>query len=370
MKTKASNACGLPASLRPGASVPRDGERGATLLAVAYSMAGMAAVAALAINVGQLMVTQAELQTVADFAAKSAAQELARVYLTTGRSDPLVDGLTSAEFTRIANAATQRALKNTAGSVAISINPGDVGVGKWKDANGAFSAGSMGVDTVSVVARRDGLANGLVDLLLPGLLGQAQMGLHAAAASRLSGIRYAPPGTADFPVGIGKAWFARHESPCMVNNNRITLYPTDTADSCAGWHTFEDEPASAARLSSILKGLRNHTWTSPAINVNDTKFIFSGGTVANSFRDLEDLYNARKNANGEMSVLIPVYDREDCGNPQGWMRIIGVARAVITKVISGSNKYIEARVECDVVKNVESGGTDYGVLAAGPDIVH
>lgn len=55
---------------------PRRAERGATLLAVTYSMAGFAAVTALAINVGQLLVTQAELQTVADLAAKSAAQEL------------------------------------------------------------------------------------------------------------------------------------------------------------------------------------------------------------------------------------------------------------------------------------------------------
>lgn len=282
---------------------PRRAERGATLLAVAYSMAGFAAVTALAINVGQLLVTQAELQTVADLAAKSAAQELARVYLTAGRSDPLTDGLTSAEFARIATAATQRGWKNTAGAVSIAIDPSDVQVGRWMDGRATFASGPMGVDAVSVVARRDGIANGMVNLLLPGLFGRANMGLQATAASRLSGIRYAPPGTADFPVGIGKAWFARHDSPCMVNNNRITLYPTDTADSCAGWHTFDNEPSSAEQMMRILRGLKNRTWTSPAITVNETQFIFNGGTVTSAFRDLEDLYDARKNADGEMSVL-------------------------------------------------------------------
>ena len=154
----------------------------------------------------------------------------------------------------------------------------------------------------------------------------------------------------------------------MVNNNRITLYPTDTADSCAGWQTFDNEPSSAEQMMRILRGLKNRTWTNPAITVNETQFIFNGGTVSSAFRDLEDLYEARKNADGEMSVLIPVYDRDDCSNPQGWMRIVGVARAVVTKVVAGSNKFIEARVECGVIKNVDSGGTDYGLLAAGPDL--
>lgn len=345
------------------------GERGVTTVTVVSSMGTIAAVTALAINVGQLMVTRTELQTVADLASKSATQELSRVYMTAGRGDPLTDTLSSAEFQRIATAATQRALKNTAGAVNIAIAPADIQVGKWSDLTGNQGEGYFGPDSVKVVARRDEKANGVVGLLMPGLLGASEMGMSVSATSRLSGIRYAPPGTADFPVGIGKAWFANHNSPCEVNNNRITLYPTDTADSCAGWHTFETEPASAAAMRHILDGLRTRTWTSPAITVFQTEFMFSGGTVASAFRELENLYDVRKNAKGEMNVLIPVYDREDCSNPQGWIRIIGVARAVVTKVISGNDKLIEARVECGVIENVEGGGADYGLLAAGPQLV-
>ena len=86
--------------------------------------------------------------------------------------------------------------------------------------------------------------------------------------------------------------------------------------------------------------------------------------------ELQQLYNAKKDSKGELPVLIPVYDRDDCANPNGWIRIIGVARAVVTSVTNGAEKRIEARVQCDVVELGESGGRDFGVLSAGPDTVH
>jgi hypothetical protein len=343
-------------------------QRGATNIGVACGAVASMTMAALVVDVGQLLATKAELQTVSDLAAKSAAQELTRVYLTAGRQDPSTDQLTGDEKARILAAADRRAKKNVAGDVNITVPGADVEIGRYDRQTGNFVPGSTGVNAVQVQVRRDETANGLVKLVFPGLLGRSAVPLTASAAAGLSGIRYVPAGMADFPVAIGKAWYDGRNSPCETNNT-ITLYPTGTSDACAGWHTFQSEPANAAELKSILQGLRTGGFTSPAIDVNDTSFIFNGGTVASAFNELEQLYNAKKNSAGEMRALVPVYDREDCSNPNGWIRIIGVARAVITNVVSGSDKYIKARVECDVIRNAESGGTDFGVLAAGPDLL-
>jgi hypothetical protein len=345
------------------------GQRGATSVAVALSSSAVIGMAALVIDIGQVLVTKAELQMVADLSARSATQELARVYMTAGREDPVSDTLTASEMEQVRAAAKRRSLRNTAGAIPISVNSSDIRIGKWDDATGAFRETNVGVNAVEVRARRDDVANGEVAMFFPAVFGHASVGLEAQAASRMSGIRYLPKGTADFPVAIAKAWYAAHASPCSTGN-RITFYPTGTSDSCAGWHTFNRDPASASDLKHILSGLRDGTYESPEIDVEDTQFIFNGGVVASAMNELQQLYNAKKDSKGEMPVLIPVYDREDCANPNGWIRIIGVARAVVTSVTNGADKRIEARVQCDVVELGESGGRDFGVLSAGPDTVH
>lgn len=361
------------AARRDDGAEPRDprarSQRGSTSIVVAISTTAVVAASALVIDVGNLLVTKAELQMVADLSAKSGAHAIAQVYMSSGREDPATDTLSISEMAQVRAAAQRRSTRNSAGSVAISVASSDIRIGKWDDQTGTFVEGNVGVNAVQVTARRDDVSNGEVPMFFPGILGRTSVGLEASSSSRISGIRYLPKGTADFPVAIAKAWYAGHSSPCSTNN-KITFYPTGTSDSCAGWHTFETEPANASALKGILDGLRLGTWESPEIDVTHTQFIFSGGVVASAMNELEKLYNAKKNAKGEMPVLIPVYDRSDCGNPNGWIPIIGVARAVVTKVDSGSDKLVEARVQCDVVEFGESGGRDFGVLSAGPDMVH
>jgi len=324
--------------------------------------------AALVIDGGQLFVTHAELQTVADLAAESAAKEIARVYMDEGREDFLSNSLTPAEKLRVAEAANQRALKNSAGGVSITVAPEDVKIGRWDNSTGQFIETNERVDAAAVTARRDDVSNGMVPGLFAGITGRDAFPVRSDAAARISGVRYLPPGSADFPVAIAKAWYKGKASPCSVQNT-ITFYPTGSTEGCAGWHTFEQAPASGSELKAILNGLRTNTFVSPEIDVQSTSFIFSGGTVTSAINELLALYNAKKNAAGEMPVLIPVYDRDDCSNPNGWIRIIGVARAVITKVLTAPDKRIEARVQCDVIELSESGGPDFGVLAGGPDLV-
>lgn len=323
---------------------------------------------ALVVDGGRIHVARAELQTVADLAAKSGARELARVYMDEGRDDPASDTLSATEQARIATASRERGLKNRAGGTAIAINAGDVQVGEWDDTTGRFVGTEVGATTVQVVARRDSTANGDLPVFFAGVFGYSGVPLRATGTARISGIKYLPPGKADFPVAIAKAWFDDHSSPCSANN-RIRFQPTGSAEGCAGWHTFENDPASGSELKRILNGLRLGTFESPEIKVGETELIFNGGTVTSAIDELQALFEAKKNFAGEMAVLIPVYDRDDCSNPNGWIRIVGIARAVITKVESAPDKVVEARVQCGVLEDVESGGPDFGTLAAGPDRV-
>ena len=335
---------------------------------LAGGMVAILGMTALVVDGGRIHVAHAELQTVADLAAKSGARELARVYMDEGREDPTSDTLSVSEQYRIATAARQRGLKNRAGGTPIAIDPGDVRVGKWDDATGKFVETQVGATTVQVVARRDSTTNGDLPVFFAGVFGYSGVPVRATGAARVSGVSYLPPGKADFPVAIAKAWFDSHSSPCSVNN-KIRFQPTGSADGCAGWHTFENDPASGSELKRILNGLRLGTFESPEIKVGETELIFNGGTVTSAINELQALYDAKKNAAGEMAVLIPVYDRDDCSNPNGWIRVVGIARAVITKVESAPEKLIEARVQCGVIEDVESGGPDFGTLAAGPDRV-
>jgi hypothetical protein len=344
------------------------GERGGIPVLLAGGMVALVGMTALVVDGGRLHVARAELQTVADLAAKSGARELARVYMDEGREDPTSDTLTASEQYRIAKAARQRGLKNRAGGTPIAIDPTDVQVGQWDDVTGEFVETEVGATTVQVMARRDSTANGELPVFFAGVFGYSGVPVRATGAARISGISYLPPGKADFPVAIAKAWFDSHSSPCS-KNNKIQFQPTGSTAGCAGWHTFENDPASGSELKRILNGLRLGTFKSPELRVGETEWIFNGGTVTSVINELQALYDAKKNFAGEMAVLIPVYDRDDCSNPNGWVRLVGVARAVITKVESVPEKLIEARVQCDVVEGVESGGPDFGTLAAGPDRV-
>jgi hypothetical protein len=348
---------------------PRQRQRGASGLTATGSLAITLGLAALVVDTGHLLVTQAELQATADLAAASGARELGRVFLEEGREDPASDRLSDAERLRITSAANYRSERNSAGQVPISVVPGDVEFGRWNDSNSQFIRTTTGVTAVRVTTRRDDVANGRLPALLARVFGRDDFALQATAGARLSGIRYLPPGKADFPVGIAKAWFSYYDTPCAVSNS-ISFYPTGTPRGCAGWHTFTSDPSNAAKLRYIIEGLREGTYLSPEVRVDETEFIFTGGTVDSALEELAELYDHKKNAAGEMAVLIPVYDRDDCSNPSGPIRIIGMARAVITGVsTSGWQKHIDARVQCDVIDYGQGPGTDYGTLVAYPDLV-
>ncbi len=348
----------------------RKNERGAIALVAGFALIGLIGFAALVVDVGYALLTKAELQNVADVAARSGDLELGRVYDELG-VDPAEYTLNAGDRARVLMAVNSYSRRNTAAAVPIAIRAEDVQFGQWDMGTATFTPADHNVTAIQVVARRDTVANGAVTSLLSSVLGKDEFEIKAEAGATLAPVAKLPRGKVDFPVGIAKAWFQGKHSPCGSPTS-ISFYPTGTLQGCAGWHTFDTGPARASRLKAILRAMRwgGETGVSPEVVVGETYFEFSGGTVDSVLHEAEELYEAKRDGSGRWQVHIPVYDRNDCSNPNQSIKIIGIATAVITGIDAhGGDKRIDAEVSCDVIGYGEGGGPNYGTQVGVPMII-
>jgi hypothetical protein len=156
------------------------------------------------------------------------------------------------------------------------------------------------------------------------------------------------------PVGISRQWF---ENPNYCNQF-IKLYPTNDPASCAGWHTYYEKPANAAKLKTILEQLAAHTYPIPEALAGRDYFQFAGGNVGSAFDDMLALFDAMKGLNDNVydldtdpnmwTVTVPVYDSLTCSNPSGQLLIVGFTMITITNVVPPPDKIIWAKVRCDI----------------------
>jgi hypothetical protein len=354
-----------------------DSEKGFVMLFAALSLVMLGGIAALGIDSGYMMVSKAEIQNVADVSSNSGALELARVYGDLGNdTDFKYYTLSSADKTRVVNQINAFSKQNEAAGQPIQIAPSDAEFGHYDGNN--FVQSDTGVRSVRVKARRDENVNGVVTTLMASVLGRDNFSVTGDSAGALSGAASLKAGKADVPIGIDESWFGLHDSPCG-GDSRIDFHPTGTPQGCAGWHTFTSAPANASKLKSIIRGMKDGSFSSPEFQVGEDSFMFTGGTVNSALRDFEDLYQANKDAAGEWLVHLPVYASQDCSNPSGWIKIVGVAAATITNVTAsggGSNKSssstgkagVEARVSCSITRFAEPGGPDFGTLSSRPQL--
>lgn len=359
--------CGAGADVRrPGA---RDGERGAIALLMALTLVLVIGFASLAIDIGSALVTKAELENAADAATLAATHELGEIYRELGRSTSYKTyTLTSEDEARLLAKATDFAGQNTAGSMAVGIRGVDLVYGTYDVATGEITPTKTGVRAVSLITRRDSDANGELPAILAGVLGIQSIPVRAQSAAALTALGTLDAGKGDIPVGISQYWF--DSGSCEAGDNTIRFYPTGSLDGCAGWHTFTESPASASRLGKVLNGLEDGSFSSPETTAGDTSYNFTGGTVASRFSDMQELYDAKKDADGNWTVTIPVYQSSDCSNPSGPLLIVGFARATIFEVLDAPTKTISAHVECGIFDAGElgdgGGSGDYGTLVASP----
>jgi len=340
-------------------------DSGSLPVVIAIALAGMVSFASMAIDIGYAMATKAAMQTVARAAVLAGARELGRVYEGQSFGQQATYQLTTSDRSRVVAAVRDMAGKNPVLGQSLEIADGDIQVGRWDAQTRSFAASSDRPNAVSVTARKDGSSNGPVTFFLAHVMGISSVNLSVTDTAALGAIGSVPPGEFDIPIAISKAWFDSGHS-C---GDQIKFYPTGTLEGCAGWHTFTDSPANASRLRDILKGLKNGTYTTPEAVFGETQFVFTGGTVASAFDDMEALYDANKDANGEWNTFLPVFDHADCSNPHGAITIIGFTSAVVTAVTKNPDKVIQARLQCDVIETGRPGGPDYGTMSSVPTIV-
>jgi len=365
-------------------------ERGAVSILMAVMIVGLVGVAAFAIDIGYGLVVKSELQNIADTSTLAGTRELAIVYRdmqTTAGTDSYWGKhyLTSSERAQIESKINTYSQANKAGSVSISIASGDVTYGKYNDSTKEIEPTDplyTGVMGLKVTARRDANSNSVVDTFLARVLGINSMSITAESGAALSALRKAPQGKLGIPVGISEFWFKAKNSPCGhhdtgsgADNHGIRLYPTGpqtgetitNAQGCAGWHTYTDYPASASKLKNVLDDQKTGSYISPETEANVTSYNFTGGVIATAFTKMMQLFNAMKDTDGTWTTVVPVYEASDCSNPNGAIKIVGFATAWIYEVHSGSEKWIDATVDCNVIDWGEGGNDyDYGTLVGRP----
>lgn len=354
-------------------------EFGATAILVALVMVVLISITALAVDIGYVMATKNELQNVADAAALAATRQLGHIYEQMSYEDQQsYDCDDAGDSSIIRSVAKDVALKNMAAKKNIIVNDADVIIGQWDAGTKSLTPTTIQPDAVSVVARRDGGANGPITTFFARIFGVNTVDVRADATAALTAQSTAGPGGLPLPVGISKKWFEKPE----YCDGPIKFYPTGDIDGCAGWHTYDESPASASTLRRILEELTppDVTYESPQVQAGETEFTFTGGTVASAYEEMKALFDAMKVLNDGIldgddnsttwTTSVVVYDWDDCSNPHGDITIAGFAVATITKVGEPSTeKVIEAKVICDMIQLGRGGGGEYGTKGSIPGLV-
>src|SRR5215510_375918 len=347
--------------------------RGAVAVTVAIVMVVLLSFGALALDMSNAMIARNELQNVADASALAGARQLGVIYAALPTGTPYTT-YTLSNPSAVVNAVTTVAVSNQARQVSIAINPGDITIGVWDSVSRTLTPGNVGATGVQVTARRDAGANGPVATWLAGIMGISSMNVVATATAALTGTGVLLPGEANAPFGFDQVFF---NNPAFCNAP-IQFYPTTT--SCAGWHTFLENPPNANTEKQIVEGLTPNppTYGTPQINSGQTSLEYIGGNLASVFPSLINLFNAKKvpDANSPSgfcwNVTVPVYstgNTSTCSNPNGNFMTVGAATACVWNVQGVPSQQINALVTCGEVTGGGGGGGSFGTLGAIPGLV-
>lgn len=357
-------------------------EKGVVAILVAITILVFVGIAALAVDVGYMMVGKTELQRVADGAALSGARMLGRIYECNGNivtcpaPMPYQDQLSyNADSVAIGDASKAVAGLNQAGgsTTGITLNDADIVIGNWNATSKNVDPVTLtSPDAVRVTARKDASANGPITTFFAKVMGKNTMNVSATATAALTGQSTAGPGGLPIPVGISLAWFKLpRETYC---NQNIKFYPTGSMEGCAGWHTYTNSPANASKLRKLIEDLKDGTFTSPATTIYESVFDFTGGTVASAFDDMKALFDYMKTRDDDgnpntWTTSVVVYNKTDCSNPNEDLEIVGFSTVVIHTVLVTPEKTIVAEVKCDNVEPGRGGGGNYGTKGSIPGLV-
>ncbi len=345
---------------------PLGNEQGAVAAMTAMFLLVLLACAAAAIDIGHALVARNELQNTADAAALAGTRALGIIYEGMTPAEQQAYTLTGGDQATVVAAVQATGAANSAAGVPITINAADIAIGTWNPTTRVHTPTANQPKAVRVWARRDASANGPISTFLAGVVGLTSVNVSAVATADMTAVGQTAPGQLDVPFGISTYYFTQFGC-----GDAIKFYPNDgTPQACSAWHTFDQSPANANRLRTIIDGLRTGAYQSPGTTPGDS-LNFINGNVASAFPNLINLYNAKKDANGNWDVFVPVYQSDACSPPNGALPIVGYAEARITNVQGSPNHLITATVLCNIFEgNTTGGGPPFGpVLSTIPGLV-
>jgi len=346
---------------------PLNNSRGVTAVVVAIFMTVLLAMGAAAIDIGHALVARNELQNVSDAAALAGTRALGFIYENMTQTAQQTYVLTGGDQAIIETAVQTAANANSAAGVAITINASDIQIGIWDPATRTLTPTVNQPKAVRVLSRRDASANGTISTFLANVIGMSSLSVGAVATADMTAVGQTGPGELDVPFAISEYYFTQFGC-----GDSIKFYPNDgTPQACSAWHTFDQSPANANTLKTIIDGMTNNTYQSPATTPGDN-LNFINGNVASTFPNLINLFNSKKDpSTGYWDVFIPVYQSSECTPPNGAIPIIGYAKARITAVQGAPNFLIQATILCNIFEgNTVGGGSPFGpVFSTIPGLV-
>jgi len=342
-------------------------EHGAVAVMTAIFLLVLLAVAAAAIDIGHALVARNELQNTADAGALAGTRALGVIYEGMTPAQQQAYTLMSGDQATIVAAVQTTAAANSAAGVSIIVNTSDIAIGTWNPTTRVHTPTVNQPKAVRVIARRDSAANGPISTFLAGVVGLTSVSVSAVATADMTAVGQTAPGQLDAPFGISTFYFTQYGC-----GDSIKFYPNDgTPQACSAWTSF-DQNANANNLKNIVDGLRTGTYQSPGTAPGDT-LNFTNGNLSSVFPKLINLYNAKKDANGNWDVFVPVYKSDSCAANEnsGALPIVGYAEARITNVQGAPNHLITANVLCNIFEgNTVGGGPPFGpVLSTIPGLV-
>jgi len=381
-----------------------------TAVTMAVCLTMLIGFAAMAVDVGYVMLTKNELQNIADATALGGARWLGDLYSKMTYAQQQAYVCNPGEIISIVQ---EVALDSYAGGMdGITINAEDVRIGTW-DSNGTppLTETLNQPNAVSVTVRRDGTANGPISSVFARVLGLDTFDVSADATAALTGLGESHPGDLELPVGISAFFFEGYGC-----NDWIKFSPTNDPDACAGWTSW-DYGANDANLRKILDG----TLDSPETLVAEDTANFIGGDLSsNTFDNLLTLFREKgydynpdtgepiettvvdgedvpvtgHNPGGvplfgedgitrleypdgtprnyhRWETMVVVYDWYDCGNPNTTIRIAGYAMIDLTDVVGPPDKLLRGQIMCNLYLpgDYRGGGGNYGTMGTIPGLV-
>lgn len=239
-------------------------QKGSVIVITAISLFLLIGLGALAIDVGYLFTTRAELQNVADAGALAGARELGQlyfefdplnqVYLSKDASDGTLT-ITELGIAKIHSTINEIASQNSAGNKYITINTEDIKIGVWDSLDPTnfeeFEEEDIEPDAVAVIARRDSTsAEGPIDTFFAKIFDMMTMEVEKEAIAALSGPTFAGKGIANAPFGFSE--------DKVFPDTTFWIEFSPTGSSLTGWHNYDEPKVSADFIGesalSIIKG--------------------------------------------------------------------------------------------------------------------